>query len=582
MNTFFKVFFACLLAMVVLLVLGFFILAGIGASFSQTEKPAVKSKTVLLLDLSLPVAEQGRDENFASLSLESIPALRDMVAAIRDGMSDTSVKALYLVGRGNAMGMAASQEIGLAIDNFKASGKPVIAFADIMPQRAYEIAHRATKVYVQPGGAFEWVGMHAELLFFKNLLDRLYIKPEVFYAGQFKSATEPFRMTQMSDANRLQLQAFLNALQNDLYASIGKHRKLTKEKLNGLANNLAVRNAEQAVAAGLIDGALYDDQVRDVIRKMAGYKKDEDINFMSLANYREATKKTGTGEKIALVYADGDIVDGRGEDGQIASANFRGILSRLRRDKKVKAVVLRVNSPGGSAIASEFIWRELKLIQKEKPLVVSMGNYAASGGYYIATAADSIFAMPGTLTGSIGVFSLSFDAQKMFNDKLGLNFDGVSTNTYADNGSITRPMTAFERQVAQNDVDSIYRLFKQRVMEGRKLTDAEVDTLAQGRIWSGTDALRIRLVDYAGGLDAAIACAARMAGLDTYSLREYPRQRTLFDRLFGQKEDPNATQMRLLSKQLAPQHAAWLKEYHNLMRMNKLPQARLPFLIQNP
>jgi protease IV len=584
MNTFFKVFFACLLAIVVVVFLGFFILIGIGASFSKTDKPVVKGKTVLFLDLSQPIAEQGREDDFSfgSFNLESTPGLHDMIAAIKHGIGDSSVKALYLLSRGNGMGMAASQELGAAIDSFKASGKPVVAFADIMPQRAYEIAHRGSHIFVQPGGAFEWVGMHAELLFFKNLLDRLYVKPEVFYAGQFKSATEPFRMTKMSDANRLQLQSFLNALQQASYSSIAKHRGIDAAKLNNLANTLAVRTAEQAAAAGLISGVLYDDQVRDTLRELAGLKKDENIPFMTLTDYRKATKKAGTGERIAVVYADGDIVDGKGEDNNIGSANFRSFLSKLRSDSKVKAVVLRINSPGGSAIASEFIWRELKLIQAEKPLVVSMGNYAASGGYYMAAAADSIFAMPGTLTGSIGVFSLTFDAQKMFNDKLGLNFDGVGTNTYSDNGSITRPMTAFEKQVAQNDVDSIYRLFKQRVMDGRQLSSAQVDSIAQGRIWSGGDALGIRLVDYAGGLDAAIACAARMAKLEKYSLREYPRQRSLMDKLFGDKEDPNTTQVRLLSKQLTPQHAAWLKEYHHLTRMNRHPQARLPFLIQNP
>jgi protease IV len=584
MNTFFKVFFACLLAIVVAGFIFILIIFGIGASLSETEKPVVKEKTVLYVDLSQVVGEQGKEDdiNLNTFTIESYPGLQDLIAGVKHAIGDSSVKAMYLVSRGNGMGLAASQEFGAVVDSFKASGKPIIAYADILPQRAYEIAHRASHIYAQPGGVVEWVGYNIEVMFFKNLLDRLYIQPEIFYAGQFKSATEPFRLTKMSDANRVQYKTYLDQVNGSMLASIYKHRKIDSTTLMLLANNLEVRTAEQAFDKGLVDGLLYEDQVRDTIKKLIGVKPTADIRFMQLDDYSKAVKSAGSGGRIAVVYADGAIVGGKGQDGEIGSDTYRSMLAKLRNDSKVKAVVLRINSPGGSAIASEIIWRELELLKKEKPLVVSMGDYAASGGYYIACNADSIFAMPNTLTGSIGVFTILIDAQKMFNDKLGINFDGVSTNTYSDFGNITRPMSAFEKQVAQRDVDSVYATFKSRVVKGRKLNGNEVDSIAQGRIWSGANGLQIGLVDRIGSLQDAIHCAARMADLDKYSIRNYPQTKSLIDKLFGGKEDPNTSNLRIISQQLAPQQAGWLKEFQTLQKLANLPQARLPFILQLP
>lgn len=583
MNTFFKVFFACLLAIVAAGVLGLFLLIGVGSSISATEKPIVKEKTILYIDLAEPVLEQGREDELDvnSFSLESINGLHDMVNAVHHAIGDSSVKALYILCRGNALGMAGTEELGAAINSFKESGKPVVAYADILSQRAYEIAHRGSHVYAQPGGMVEWVGYHAEIMFFKNLLDKLELKPEIFYAGQFKSATEPFRLTKMSDANRLQYNAFMQSIYSSNIRSISRHRKLDSASLATWANNLQVRTSEQAFAKGMIDGVLYEDQVRDTLRKLAGLKKDESISFMKIGDYSSATRKIGSGDKIAVVFADGNIVGGSDMD-QIASDDYRAMLSKIRNDDKVKAVVLRVNSPGGSAIASEIIWRELELIKKKKRLVVSMGDYAASGGYYIACNADSIFAQPNTLTGSIGVFTIMLDAQKMLNNKLGLTFDGVSTNTYSDFGNMARPMSDFEKQVAQNDVDSIYITFKSRVMAGRKMSGPTVDSIAQGRVWSGKDAIRIGLVDRLGGLQDAIACAARMVKADKYSLRNYPQRPSFLEQIMGDKADPNTTEMQIFSKKLTPQHKAILREYQLVQQLANRPQARLPFVFQLP
>jgi protease-4 len=585
MNTFFKVFFGCLLAIVVAGFLGILILFGMAASLTTSVKPVVQDKSILYIDLSQPVMEQGRDEeiNLNTFSIDKIPGLHDMIGAVRHAIGDSSIKALYLLARGNSMGMAASQEFGAIIDSFRASGKPVVAYADIMPQRAYEIAHKASHIYAQPGGAVEWVGYHVEVMFFKNLLDKLELKPEIFYAGQFKSATEPFRLTKMSDANRLQYSAFLQSIYSSTLRSISRHRNIDSATLAGLANNLAISTAEQAYTHGMLDGVLYEDQVRDTLRKLSGIKMADDLRMIKISDYIEATKQTGTGDRIAVIYADGSIIGGSSPGGNdIASDDFRAMLAKLRRDDKVKAVVMRINSPGGSAIASEIIWRELELIKKEKPLVVSMGDYAASGGYYIACGADSIFAQPNTLTGSIGVFTIMVDAQKMLNNKLGITFDGVSTNTYSDYGNIARPMTGFEKSKTQRDVDTIYNIFKSRVTAGRKLSGAKVDSIAQGRVWSGSDALKIGLVDKMGGLQDAIDCAARMAKLKKYSTRSYPGRPSLIDQLLGTKDDPNTVQAKLISRQLLPEHATLIREYRMLQNLANHPQARLPFVLQLP
>ncbi len=583
MRNFFKIFFASFLAIFVTLILVVIIMVYLIGSASKSENPVVKDKTVLYIDLSKPVQEQGGDIefNFTSLNTDPIPGIRDYILAIQNAGSDTSVKAIYILSRGNALGYAASQELGLAIDAFRESGKPVFATASAMPQRAYEVVHRASHVFLQPGGLFEWSGYNIELMFFKNALDKLLIEPEIFYAGQFKSATEPYRVSKMSDANRLQYQVFLNGIYSQFIQSVAAHRNLDSSNIVQKANELAINTPEQALQAGLIDGVLYEDQVRDSLCTLIGLKKGEEIPFMEIGQYREATRKVGTGDRIAIVYADGVIVDGKGESGEVAADAFRALLSKLREDKKIKAVVLRINSPGGSAIASELIWRELSLIKKEKPLVVSMGEYAASGGYYIAAMADSIFAMPNTLTGSIGVFSVYFNAKQLLNQKLGLTFDGVSTTTYADFGSATRPMSGFEKQVAQRGVDTTYALFKLRVAEGRKLSPAKVDSIAQGRVWTGTDALQIGLIDKVGSLEDAIACAARMANAQKFTIRSYPEVKSFFDRLMD-NTDPNTTEMKLLEKHLGKAPAGWVKELKQLSGMANQTQMRLPFLIQIP
>lgn len=583
MRTFFKIFFACLLALFVGGFITFLVLAGIiGSLANQEDTPTLSANTILHIDLSKPVTDQGKemDFDFLNLSSDAVLSLQDVVNAIEHAATDTAVKAIYLKGRYSSLGLAGTQEVKMALATFKDSGKPIVAFAEFMTLRAYEVCHLATHLYLQPGGMFEWAGYNLELMFFKKALDKLAIKPEIFYAGQFKSATEPFRLTKMTDANRLQLTAFLNSMYGQMLSSVQKNRGVDSATLVQLANQLKARTAEQALAQGLIDGTLYDNEVKDTLKALAGTNRKGDLNLMDIADYKKTISKSSSGDKIALVYAVGDIMDGDIDEEEVISGDrYRALLRRLRTDDRIKAVVLRVNSPGGSALASETIWKELQLLKAEKPLVVSMGDYAASGGYYMSAIADTIFATPNTITGSIGVFSMYFDAQRMLNDKLGLTFDGVSTGQYADFGNVARPMSAFEKTVAQAEVDTIYTLFKKRVADGRKMRLTQVDSVAQGRIWSGTEALQVGLVDKLGNLNDAIACAARMAGSDKYYVRTYPKVLTLLDKLM-EKKDPNTADLQMAKKVLGPGYFGWLQAFTGLKRMANTPQAKLPLQLK--
>jgi protease-4 len=352
--------------------------------------------------------------------------------------------------------------------------------------------------------------------------------------------------------------------------------------LHNLANTMAVNTASEAYRAGLVDRVLYEDEVRDLMKKRLGLKDDAKISFISLQDYAKRKPwKSDTEiapDKIALIYAEGEIVDGKEEDGAIGGEAYRSLLRRARLDKKIKAVVLRVNSPGGSALASEMIAREVELLKKEKPVVVSMGDYAASGGYYISCLADSIFAQPATLTGSIGVFSLMFDVSKLMNNKLGVTFDAVKTSPSSDFMTPFRPMTDLERRVSQGIVDSIYLQFKSRVAAGRRMELPMVDSLGQGRIWSGTDAVKNGLADKLGGLNDAIACAARMAKIETYELREWPVIPSFIEKILGDDKQPTTTSQAMEKPaSLSSSEMAWMRQLRQLQRMQGVPQARLPF-----
>jgi protease-4 len=578
MRSFFKIFFASLLALIVFCVIGVFILVAAVSGLASKEKPDVAKGSVLVLDLSQHFKEQRTEDPISVITsgIEgSTPGLYDLIRLIRHAKEDKDISGIYIEADGNANGFASSDEIRNALIDFKKSKKFIIAHGDIVSQKAYFVANVADKIYANPVGAVDWSGFSSELLFVKGTLDKLHIQPQIFYAGKFKSATEPLRTDKMTPENKLQTSVWLNNLYNYFLVRTSEVRKIDTATLHNLANTGAIQKSEDAVIHKLIDGIKYDDEVKDELKKRLGLDKYGKLNFVSVSTYADAVniRKTGS-DRIAVVYAEGDIVDGGGTSDNIGGDNFRKIIRRLRLDKSVKAIVLRVNSGGGSALASENIWRELSLAKGEKPVVVSFGDVAASGGYYIGCVADSIFALPNTITGSIGVFGILPNMQGFFKDKLGVTFDGVKTATYADAGSIYRPMTEGEKRLAQQGVDRIYLQFKQRVAQGRKKDTAYVDSIAQGRVWSGDDALRIGLIDKIGGLQSAIDCAARLAKLKEYGIREYPQNRGWLENIFNKtKETPQA----LLKKEVGEKNFLIYQQMIQIQQLCGTVQARLPF-----
>ncbi|HEY6505157.1 MAG TPA: signal peptide peptidase SppA, partial [Chitinophagaceae bacterium] len=434
----------------------------------------------------------------------------------------------------------------------------------------------ADKIYVSPQGYVEWFGYSVDYVFLKGTLEKLDIEPQIFYAGKFKSATEPFRMDKMTPENQLQTSVWMNDLYSDLLQKTSEMRKIDTAVLHQLANEGKIQNAADAANYKIVDGLKYDDEVKDEIKSKLKAGKYEKIDFVTINTYLAANNLgKASGEKIALIYAEGDIIDGKSEQGTIGSETYRSLIRKARLDQSIKAIVLRVNSGGGSAMASENILRELSLAKQEKPVVVSFGDVAASGGYYISCAADSIFALPVTITGSIGVFGIIPNMQGFFKNKLGITFDGVKTGPYADAATVTRPMNENEKKMIQASVEMIYTQFKQRVADGRKLDTAYVDSIAQGRVWTGVRAKEIGLIDRFGGLDEAVSCAARMAKLTDYRLREYPAPENIFDQLFGKDEPMNYSDR--LKKEMGEENYKVYMELKRIKEMTNTVQARLPF-----
>lgn len=581
MGGFFKMFFASLLAMIVFCVIGFFIFLAMIAGLASSDKPAVPKNSVLVLNIGQQFNEQELDNPLADLSGNSelsVPGVYDVVRLIDKAARDEKIKGIYLQSGLNPNGFATSEEIRNALISFKKSGKFLIAYSEMMNQKSYHVANVADKIYVNPKGFFDWTGFSAELIFLKGTLDKLDIEPQIFYAGKFKSATEPFRTDKMTEENKLQTSVWLGDLYSHFLVKAAEARKTDTASLHQLANEAAIRRPQDAVDKKLIDGVKYDDEVKDEIKEKLKLGKYDKVNYISINSYFKAgSYKKYKGDKIALIYAEGNIIDGGGSDRtQIASANYIKLVRKARLDKTIKAIVFRVNSGGGSALASETIWRELSLAKKEKPVVVSFGDVAASGGYYISCAADSIFASPTTITGSIGVFGIIPNMQGFFKNKLGVTFDGVKTGPYADLGAIYRPMSENEKEFVQQNIDEIYLNFKQRVADGRKKPIEFVDSIAQGRVWSGARAIQNGLVDKFGGLQDAVECAARMAKLSDYRLREYPEVQNVFDRLFGRSTE-NTFKDKTLREELGEDQYKIYKEMLRVKEMTNSAQARLPF-----
>ncbi|HEY2721950.1 MAG TPA: signal peptide peptidase SppA, partial [Chitinophagaceae bacterium] len=536
MKSFFKIFFASLLSLIIFTLIVFFLLLGWVAGITAKSSPNVEAKSVLVLDLSQNFKEQFVESPLSALSSNDeidVPGLYDVVRLIQKAREDKNISGIYIVANSNPNGFASSEELRNALIDFKKSKKFIISYGDVISQKAYGVASVADQIYLNPAGMLEWVGFNVDYVFLKGALDKLEIEPQIFYAGKFKSATEPFRTDRMTPENKLQTTEWLGNLYKYFLKDVSMSRNIDTSTLFNLANDAKIQTTKDALDNKLVDGLKYDDQVKDEIKNKLGLGKYDKINFISINKYAKAGSFKKHGEDgIALIYAEGDIIDGSTDQrGVIASENYMKLIRKARLDRSIKAIVLRVNSGGGSALASDNIWRELSLARQEKPVVVSFGDVAASGGYYMSCAADSIFAEPNTITGSIGVFGIIPNLESFFKNKLGVTFDGVKTAQHADAG-VFHPLSDNEKQMIQKSVEMTYRQFKERVADGRKKDTAFIESIAQGRVWSGNDAIGIGLIDHFGGLQEAVDCAARLAKTNDYRLREFPEPQNILDRIF--------------------------------------------------
>jgi len=583
MKQFFKFTFASMLGFLFAGILVFIIFVGIivsAVSMGKKETVVVPDKTILILTLDQPVNDRSSDNPFAHFNF-NIPdmsvqlGLNDIVGNLKKAASDSKVKGIYLELTDVPSGQATIEEIRNALIDFKKSGKFIVAYSETFTQKSYYLASVADKIYLNPAGEMVFIGMVGQVMFFKGLLDKIDVEAQVIRHGKFKSAIEPFTLDKMSEPNKVQTLAFISGMWNHMLAGISTSRNIPVNDLNAIADEYKIQSPLDAVSLKMVDKLMYKDEVLDELKARVNVKNIKDIRFIKLGKYAKSPdldKKTSK-NTIAVIYASGNIISGEGDEESIGSERISKAIRKARLDDKVKAVVLRVNSPGGSALASDVIWREMLLTKKVKPVVVSMGNVAASGGYYISCAADKIYAYPNTITGSIGVFGIIPNLKEMFNKDLGITFDEVKTNPYADYIPVTRPMNDAEKKIITHNIENIYSTFTTHVADGRKMTVAQVDSIGQGRVWSGVDAKRIGLVDEFGGLNDAIAEAAKLAKLKDYRTLELPEQKDTFEQLMEVFSGDNTSVF--LKKELG----AAYPYFNYLSRMSRMEgiQALMPY-----
>ena len=587
---FYKVVLAAFIGTLIALVINFFIKVGVVSSMisnlskSESEtSTTVKPNSVLYMKLDYEIPDRTTDNPFGNINFQTMETsdatgLNEILRNIENAKTDANIKGIYLELSSIPTSMATIQEIRNKLIEFKESGKFIVAYGESYGQSAYYLASIADKIFLNPEGAMDLHGMASQIMFYKHLLEKLDIEMQIVRGpnNRFKSAVEPYFLDKMSEANREQMDKLLGTVWGQILASISQSRNISVEQLNQIADNLDVLfNAQKALEYGLVDNLYFKDQVLDELKGLTGSNKS--INAVGNANYAKSYKdKNVSKNEVAIIYASGQIFDGKGNEEQaIYSENLSKTIRKAREDKNVKAIVLRVNSPGGSALASAIIGRELDLTKEVKPVIVSMGNYAASGGYWISAKADYIFADPTTLTGSIGVFGTFPNAQGFLNDKIGLTFDVAKTNENADFPNFTQPLTEFQYNKLQEMVGKTYNDFTQRVAEGRGLRQTFVDSIGQGRVWAGADAIGLGLVDKLGDMEDAIAYAVEKANLgNDYKVTEWPKQKDFFTRLM---ESMNKTdELDVAMKQKLGVYYNYYKGLENLNNNTGI-QARMPF-----
>ena len=584
MGQFFKNIFSSCLGVL----LAAFVLIGIGGGVigsmaSSATKKAGKAKANSILEINFDKAIPEKTNNVAadpfSFEDDDLLGLHSVVNSIESAKENAKIEGIFMDLSGLSVGQASASVLRDALLDFKDSGKFILAYSKGYSPGAYYMASAADKVYVHPLGSVDFRGFSRSIPFFKNMLDKAGIKMQIFYAGQFKSATEPFRLTEMSDQNRTQTREYMEELYRIYLSDISSSRNISVSELRNMAGNLSIRNSEDAVQFKLVDEIAYRDEILAELRTKLGLKEKDKINTISLGNFAKhhAKKKDySSKDKIAVIYAEGSIVDGEGEEGSIGGDKYAEIIRDIRMKDDIKAIVLRVNSGGGSALASDIMWRELKLFKESgRPVIASMGDVAASGGYYISCIADTILAEPNTITGSIGVFSMIPNLRKLMDEKLGISMDTVLTTENATGLSIYYEANATEAVAMQEMTDEIYEIFLKRVADGRGMSRDQVHEVAQGRVWAGTKAKEIGLVDVLGGLDDAIEIASARAGLDKYRLKEYPLVKSKMEQIIEKITGKDQAQA-IFKKEMGELYVYYqqLKEIQSM----KGVQARMPFI----
>jgi len=576
---FWKTFFASFLALTVFFIGSFFLFFGFIAALSSEEQVVVQEKSVLKISLDGQINELQAENPF-----EGIPVLGndiltvgviDLKNTLLKAKEDPKIEGIVLHVNFPMTGYASLEEIRNAIIDFKASGKWVYAYSDYLSESAYYVASAADKVFLHPVGDIEWNGLAIEVTFFKRMFDKLEIKPQIFRVGEFKSAVEPFMLDKMSEASKLQLQETIESLYGYVVEKVAESRKLDKTKLMEMADKMTIRNAKQAVEAGLIDSLLYQDEFENIIKNKIGLTEKQSIAYIKLNKYQKAisTYKSSKNE-IAVIVGEGEIVPGKGDENTIGGDAFANEVKKARLSDKVKAIVIRINSPGGSFIASDKIWREVSLAAQTKPVIASMGDYAASGGYYMAMACDTIVAQPHTITGSIGIFSILFDASGLLNNKLGITSEEVKTGEFGELITVSRSLTEAEKAIWQKKTEEGYDTFTGKAADGRGMAIEDLKKVASGRVWTGAQALNRKLVDVLGGLDDAILLAAQKANItDDYKTKFLPKRKPLLEQLMSDMED-NA-KIKALQNELGMYYPIY-QQAKTLQQLSGM-QARMPF-----
>lgn len=561
-------------------------ITSLGVIVASGNKPVTLSNnTILVLKAGVSIPDKGNPNpwsgfDFSNMSFTPTSGLNDILHNIRKAAADKKISGILIENGLLSSGWATTEELRNALGKFRESGKFVISYSDyVLTQEAYFLSTAADKIYLNPGAMIDFKGLSGEVMFYKKALDKIGVDVQVVRHGKFKGAVEPFILDEMSKENKEQIKDYVGSIWTQVVSDISESRKIPVAQVNKLADNLVANNAKDALQNKLIDGVMYRDALIDTLKSLTGISKKKDLNYISMSKYSKIPDPNvlfSSENKIAVIYAEGTIVMGKGNETNIGGNYYADIVRGQRLDSNIKAIVLRVNSPGGSAIASDIMWRELNLAAKVKPVIVSMGNYAASGGYFISAPGTKIYADPVTVSGSIGVFGMIPNFGRLLKDKLGISTETVNTNSNSDFPSVFRPMNSLEQQVMQKNIESIYGDFVSKVSEGRKMRTGSVDSIGQGRVWSGKRAKELGLIDEMGGLEDAIKGAAELAKIEKYSIKEFPVIEDPYSKIISGLT--GEIKMGILEKEFG-EYARYYSEIRELAALSGV-QARLPYFIE--